>query len=112
MGTLNTSFCPAEFNSSVNMIAYDRRQNRGKSNKGKQSGGKNGAQNKSRGRTLHFLINLLENPRYGRKVYEVCKPEHSQGQKCAAKNAKCKVATRLGIFTRYVNPRRRPGEPT
>ena len=34
-------------NSSVNMIAYDRRQNRGKSNKGKQSGGKNGAQNKS-----------------------------------------------------------------
>ena len=35
-------------NSSVNMIAYDRRQNRGKSNKAKQLNGRNGAQNKTR----------------------------------------------------------------
>ena len=34
--------------SSVNMIAYDRRQNRGKSNRGKQNSGRNGAQNKTR----------------------------------------------------------------
>ena len=34
--------------SSVNMIAYDRRQNRGKSNRGKQNNGRNGAQNKTR----------------------------------------------------------------
>ena len=35
-------------NSSVNMIAYDCRQNRGKSNKAKQPNGRNGAQNKTR----------------------------------------------------------------
>ena len=38
-------------NSSVNMIAYDRRQNRGKSNKGKQNSGRNRAQNKTRVQT-------------------------------------------------------------
>ena len=41
-------------NSSVNMIAYDRRQNRGKSNKMKQPNGRNGA--------LHLPLNCLENP--------------------------------------------------
>ena len=38
-------------NSSVNMIAYDRRQNRGKSNRAKQPNGRNGAQNKTRVQT-------------------------------------------------------------
>ena len=38
-------------NSSVNMIAYDCRQNRGKSNKAKQNSGRNRAQNKSRVQT-------------------------------------------------------------
>ena len=38
-------------NSSVNMIAYNCRQNRGKSNKGKQNSGRNGAQNKTRVQT-------------------------------------------------------------
>ena len=37
--------------SSVNFAAYDRRQNRGKSNKPKQPSGRNGAQNKSRVQT-------------------------------------------------------------
>ena len=35
-------------NSSVNMIAYNRRQNKGKSNRGKQNSGRSGAQNKTR----------------------------------------------------------------
>ena len=35
-------------NSSMNMVAYDRRQNRGKSNRVKQPNGRNGAQNQSR----------------------------------------------------------------
>ena len=53
--------------SSVNMIAYDRRQNRGKSNRGKQNSGRNGAQNK----TTIYLPTIKKTPRYGRKVYEV-----------------------------------------
>ena len=35
-------------NSSVNMIAYNHRQNKGKSNRGKQNSGRSGAQNKTR----------------------------------------------------------------
>ena len=38
-------------NSSVNFAAYDRRQNRGKSNKPKHTSGKNEVQNKSRVQT-------------------------------------------------------------
>ena len=49
-------------NSSVNMVAYDRRQNKGKSNKGKQSSGRNTAQNKSRGQASSSTIQPLENP--------------------------------------------------
>ena len=51
-------------NSSVNMIAYDHRQNRGKSNRAKQPNGRNGAQNKTREecRLLHLPLNHLENP--------------------------------------------------
>ena len=39
------------------------------------------------------------------------KPEHQPGQKCVAKNAKCKTATRLDISTRYVNLKRKLQEP-
>ena len=38
-------------NSPVNMIAYNHRQNRGKSNRAKQPSGRNGAQNKTRVQT-------------------------------------------------------------
>ena len=49
-------------NSSMNMIAYDHRQNRGKSNKVKQPNGRNGAQNNQECRLLHLPLNHLENP--------------------------------------------------
>ena len=81
------------------MIAYDRRQNRGKSNKGKQSGGKNGAQNKSRGQSASFSNQPSRKPPgMEGKCMRCGKPEHSQGQKCAAKNAKCKGCHKIGHF--------------
>ena len=43
-------------NSSMNMVAYDRRQNRGKSSRGKQSNGRNGAQNKTRAQASSSTI--------------------------------------------------------
>ena len=86
-------------NSSVNMIAYDRRQNRGKSNKGKQSGGKNGAQNKSRGQSTSFSNQPSRKPPgMEGKCMRCGKPEHTQGQKCAGKNAKCKGCHKIGHF--------------
>ena len=48
--------------SSVNMIAYDRRQNRGKSNRGKQNSGRNRHRKKQECRLLHLPFNHLENP--------------------------------------------------
>ena len=48
--------------SSMNMIAYNCRQNRAKSNKAKQPNGRNGAQNKTRVQTFSSTAQLLENP--------------------------------------------------
>ena len=48
--------------SSMNMIAYDHRQNRGKSNRAKQPNGRNGAQNKSRVQTSSSTAQLSRKP--------------------------------------------------
>ena len=86
-------------NSSVNMIAYDRRQNRGKSNKVKQPNGRNGAQNKTRVQTSSSTAQLSRKPpRMEGKCMRCGKPKHQQGQKCAAKNAKCKECHKIGHF--------------
>ena len=86
-------------NSSVNMIAYDRRQNRGKSNKAKQPNGRNGAQNKTRVQTSSSTAQPSRKPPgMEGKCMRCGKPEHQQGEKCAAKNAKCKECRKIGHF--------------
>ena len=85
--------------SSMNMIAYDHRQNRGKSNKLKQSNGRNGAHNKSRVQTSSSTAQPSRKPPgMEGKCMRCGKPEHQQGQKCAAKNAKCKECHKIGHF--------------
>ena len=85
--------------SSVNMIAYHHRQNRGKSNKAKQPNGRNGAQNKSRVQTSSSTIQASRKPPgMEGKCMRCGKPEHQQGQKCAAKNARCKGCHKIGHF--------------
>ena len=83
--------------SSVNFAAYDRRQNRGKSNKPKQPNGRNGAQNKSRVQTSSSTAQPSRKPPgMEGKCMRCGKPEHQPGQKCAAKNAKCKDCHKIG----------------
>ena len=85
--------------SSVNMITYDRRQNRGKSNRGKQNSGRNRAQNKTRVQaSLSTAQPSRKPPGMEGKCMRCGKPEHQQGQKCAAKNAKCKECHKIGHF--------------
>ena len=85
--------------SSMNMIAYDHRQNRGKSNKPKQPNGRNEAQNKSRVQTSSSTAQPSRKPPgMEGKCMRCGKPEHQQGQKCAAKNAKCKECHKIGHF--------------
>ena len=95
-------------NSSINMIAYDRRQNRGKSNKGKQNSGRNGAQNKTRVQTSSSTIQPSRKPPgMEGKCMRCGKPEHTQGQKCAAKNAKCKECNKIGHFYKVCQSKKR-----
>ena len=94
--------------SSVNMIAYDRRQNRGKSNKPNQPNGRNGAQNKSRVQTSSSTAQLSRKPPgMEGKCMRCGKPEHQQGQKCAAKNAKCKECHKIGHFYKVCQSKKR-----
>ena len=86
-------------NSSVNMVAYDRRQNRGKSNRAKNSSGREREQNKSRVQTSSSTAQPSRKPPgMEGKCMRCGKPEHQQGEKCAAKNAKCKECHKIGHF--------------
>ena len=94
--------------SSVNMIAYDRRQNRGKSNRGKQNSGRNRAQNKTRVQAPSSTAQPSRKPPgMEGKCMRCGKPEHQQGQKCAAKNAKCKECHKIGHFYKVCQSKKR-----
>ena len=94
--------------SSVNFAAYDRRQNRGKSNKPKQPNGRNGAQNKTRVQTSSSTAQPSRKPPgMEGKCMRCGKPEHQQGQKCAAKNAKCKESHKIGHFYKVCQSKKR-----
>ena len=86
-------------NSSVNMVAYDHRQNRGKSNRAKNSSGREREQNKSRVQTSSSTAQPSRKPPgMEGKCMRCGKPEHQQGEKCAAKNARCKECHKIGHF--------------
>ena len=78
---------------SVNFAAYDHRQNKGKSNKSKQASGKNQESRKPPG---------MEG-----KCMRCGKPDHQLGQKCPAKNAKCKDCDKIGHFHKVCKTKKR-----
>ena len=74
-------------NASVNMIAYDRRQNKGKSNRSRGNNGKEREQNKTRVQTSSSTAQPSRKPPgMEGKCMRCGRPEHQQGEKCAAKN--------------------------
>ena len=86
-------------NSSMNFAAYDRRQNRGKSNRPKCTSGKNEVQNKPRVQTSSSTTQPSRKPPgMEGKCMRCGKPEHQPGQKCVARNAKCKDCHKIGHF--------------
>ena len=86
-------------NSSVNFAAYNHRQNRGESNRSKCTSGKNEVQNKSRVQTSSSTAQPSRKPPgMEGKCMRCGKPEHQPGQKCVAKNAKCKDCHKIGHF--------------
>ena len=84
---------------SVNMVAYDHRQNKGKSNRSRNSNGREREQNKSRGQTSSSTAQMSRKPPgMEGKCMRCGRPEHQQGEKCAARNAKCKDCHKIGHF--------------
>ena len=85
--------------SSTNFAAYNHRQNKGKSNKSKRISGKNVGQNNSGVQTSpNNSQPSIKPPGMEGKCMRCGKPEHQPGQKCAAKNAKCKECHKIGHF--------------
>ena len=94
--------------SSVNFAAYDCRQNKGKSNKPKCTSGKNVVQNNSGVQTPSNNNHPFRKPQgMEGKCMRCGKPEHQPGQKCAAKNAKCKECHKFGHFYKVCQSKRR-----
>ena len=94
--------------SSVNFAAYDHRQNKGKSNKPKCTSGRNGVQNKPGVQTSSTNSQPSRKPPgMEGKCMRCGKPEHQPGQKCAAKNAKCKDCHKIGHFYKVCQSKKR-----
>ena len=94
--------------SSVNFAAYNRRQNKGKSNKPKCTSGKNVGQNNSGVQTSSNNNHTSRKPPgMEGKCMRCGKPEHQPGQKCAAKNAKCKECHKIGHFHKVCQSKKR-----
>ena len=94
--------------SAMNFAAYDHRQNRGKSNRSKHTSGKNEAQNKTRVQTSSSNSQLSRKPPgMEGKCMRCGKPEHQPGQKCAAKDAKCKDCLKIGHFYKVCQSKKR-----
>ena len=84
---------------SVNMVAYDRQQNKGKSNRSRNNNGREREQNKSRGQASSPTTQMSRKPPgMEGKCMRCGRPEHQQGEKCAARNAKCKDCHKIGHF--------------
>ena len=84
---------------SVNMVAYDCRQNKGKSNRSRNSNGREREQNKSRGHNSSATVQTSRKPPgMEGKCMRCGRPEHEQGEKCAARHAKCKDCHKIGHF--------------
>ena len=94
--------------SSMNFAIYNRRQNKGKNNKFKRTSGKNMGQNNSgaQGSSNHSQPSRKP-PGMEGKCMRCGKPECQPGQKCAARNAKCKECHKIGHFQKVCQSRKR-----
>ena len=92
----------------MNFAAYDHTQNKGKSNKSKQASRRNRGQNNSgaHGSSNHSHQSRKP-PGMEGKCMRCGKPQHQLGQKCTAKNAKCKDCHKIGHFHKVCQSKKR-----
>ena len=93
------SLSQLDSSTSVNMVAYNHRQNKGKSNRSRNSNGREREQNKSREHNSSSTVQTSRKPpSMEGKCMRCGRPEHEQGEKCAARHAKCKDCHKIGHF--------------
>ena len=93
---------------SMNFAAYDHRQNKGKSNKKNQGNGKNQGQNNSGAQgSSNSSHQSGKPPGMEGKCMRCGKQEHQLGQKCPAKNAKCKDCHKIVNFHKVCQTKKR-----
>ena len=93
---------------SVNFAAYDYRQNKAKSNKKNQGNGKNQGQNNTVAQGCSTSCHQSRKPPgIEGKCIRCGKQEHQLGQKCPAKNAKCKDCHKIGHFHEVCQTKKR-----
>ena len=98
--------------SSMNFAAYNRRQNKGKSNKSKCTSGKNVGQNNSGVQTSSNNNHPSRKPQEQKEsVWDVESQSTSHASNVQPRMQSARSATKLDISTRYVNPRKETGEP-
>ena len=97
---------------SVNMIAYDHRQNKGKSNKSRNNNGRERAQNNTREQNSSQNAQTSRKPPgMEGKCMRCGRPEHQQGENVQPRMPNAKNATRLDTSIRYVSRARGQEEP-
>ena len=111
MQQLEVEYCYAhqlDSSMSINFAAYNHRQNKGKSNKKNQGNGKNQGQNNSGAQgSSNSIHQSRKPPGMEGKCMRCGKHEHQLGQKCPAKNAKCKDCHKIGHFHKVCQTKKR-----
>ena len=93
------SLSQLDFTSSVNFAAYDHRQNKGEKSRKNRGNGKDQAQSKSGEQgSSNSRHHSRKPPGMEGKCMRCGKPDHQPGQRCPAKNAKCKESHKIGHF--------------
>ena len=93
---------------SVNFVLYDHRQNkRGKNKKNAHSGQQQGLNNSGEQGSSNSGHHSRKFPRMEGKCMRCGKPDYQPGQRCPAKNAKCKECHKIGHFHKVCQSKKR-----
>ena len=93
---------------SRNFAAYDHQQHKGKKSKKNRSNGKDQEQNKSGAQgSSNSSQQSRKLPGMEDKCIRCGKQEHQLGQRCQAKNAKCKDCHKIGHFYKVCQSKKR-----
>ena len=102
------SLSQLDSSTSVNFAAYDYQQNKGKNSKKNRGNGKDQGQNKCGGQgSLNSSHQSRKPPGMEDKCMRCGKHEQQLGQRCPAKNAKCKECHKIGHFHKVCQSKKR-----